>query len=199
MNTNTSPAIKRILKEMQNLEAEKKKQTAESNHDLTLSYFELRQLNPNSLYEWEAKLIAPAGSVYQGGVFILHITFPMDYPFKAPKVVFKNRIYHPNINSNGIICLDILNDNWSPALTIQKVLISLLSWLDDPNCKDPLVPEIARLFNTNREEYNQKCKEYVMKYAKAPEGTKILLEAEEAIVQDISTTDKQQKKDRKQG
>ena len=59
-------------------------------------------------------------SPYSGGVFFLSIHFPTDYPFKPPKVNFTTRIYHPNINSNGSICLDILRDQWSPALTISK-------------------------------------------------------------------------------
>lgn len=59
-------------------------------------------------------------SPYQGGVFFLTIHFPTDYPFKPPKVAFTTRIYHPNINSNGSICLDILRAQWSPALTISK-------------------------------------------------------------------------------
>ena len=59
----------------------------------------------------------------QGGVFFLTIHFPTDYPFKPPKVAFTTRIYHPNINSNGSICLDILRSQWSPALTISKVSV----------------------------------------------------------------------------
>jgi len=59
-------------------------------------------------------------SPYAGGVFFLSITFPVDYPFKPPKVSFTTKIYHPNINANGSICLDILRDQWSPALTISK-------------------------------------------------------------------------------
>lgn len=63
-------------------------------------------------------------SPYSGGVFFLAIHFPTDYPFKPPKVNFTTRIYHPNINSNGSICLDILRDQWSPALTISKGMAS---------------------------------------------------------------------------
>jgi ubiquitin-conjugating enzyme E2 D/E len=59
-------------------------------------------------------------SPYAGGVFFLSIMFPTDYPFKPPKVSFTTKIYHPNINANGSICLDILRDQWSPALTISK-------------------------------------------------------------------------------
>ena len=62
-------------------------------------------------------------SPYSGGVFFLAIHFPTDYPFKPPKVNFTTRIYHPNINSNGSICLDILRDQWSPALTISKGIV----------------------------------------------------------------------------
>lgn len=64
--------------------------------------------------------MGPPDSPYQGGVFFLTIHFPTDYPFKPPKVAFTTRIYHPNINSNGSICLDILRSQWSPALTISK-------------------------------------------------------------------------------
>ena len=64
--------------------------------------------------------ISQGDSPYSGGVFFLAIHFPTDYPFKPPKVNFTTRIYHPNINSNGSICLDILRDQWSPALTISK-------------------------------------------------------------------------------
>ncbi|KAG8519396.1 Ubiquitin-conjugating enzyme E2 D3, partial [Galemys pyrenaicus] len=103
-------------------------------------------------------------SPYQGGVFFLTIHFPTDYPFKPPKasispqdllVAFTTRIYHPNINSNGSICLDILRSQWSPALTISKVLLSICSLLCDPNPDDPLVPEIARIYKTDRDKFEQ--------------------------------------------
>uniref|UniRef100_A0A672HVQ2 E2 ubiquitin-conjugating enzyme n=1 Tax=Salarias fasciatus TaxID=181472 RepID=A0A672HVQ2_SALFA len=102
---------------------------------------------------------------YQGGVFFLTIHFPTDYPFKPPKVAFTTRIYHPNINSNGSICLDILRSQWSPALTISKVLLSICSLLCDPNPDDPLVPEIARIYKTDKNKYNKLAQEWTTKYA----------------------------------
>lgn len=166
-------------------------------------------------------IVLQVDSPYQGGVFFLTIHFPTDYPFKPPKVAFTTRIYHPNINSNGSICLDILRAQWSPALTISKgnfnclviiyipahflmhcylnpimrkqkvhdckiklhnnlvqmyssimnvvfyfpVLLSICSLLCDPNPDDPLVPEIARIYKTDREKYNELAREWTRKYA----------------------------------
>ena len=77
--------------------------------------------------------MGPPESAYAGGVFFLNIHFPHDYPFKPPKINFTTRILHMNINSNGSICLDILSSQWSPALTISKVLLSICSLLTEPN------------------------------------------------------------------
>lgn len=111
--------------------------------------------------------MGPPDSPYAGGVFFLNIRFPPDYPFKPPKVSFtaNTRIYHPNINSTGNICLDILKDQWSPALTISKVLLSVCSLLTDPNPDDPLVPEIAQLYKTDRARYEATAREWTRKYA----------------------------------
>ena len=109
--------------------------------------------------------MGPEESPYNGGVFFLDIHFPADYPFKPPKVSFTTRIYHCNINSNGGICLDILKDQWSPALTISKVLLSVCSLLTDPNPDDPLVPEIAQLLKNNVTQHNATAREWTAKYA----------------------------------
>ncbi|KAM7142130.1 ubiquitin-conjugating enzyme E2 D2 isoform 2-T2 [Molossus nigricans] len=148
----------------------------------------------DDMFHWQATIMGPNDSPYQGGVFFLTIHFPTDYPFKPPKVAFTTRIYHPNINSNGSICLDILRSQWSPALTISKeeiavplileyilsplervgfssiciplfLLLSICSLLCDPNPDDPLVPEIARIYKTDREKYNRIAREWTQKYA----------------------------------
>ena len=119
----------------------------------------------NDLFEWWATIIGPVGSPYENGVFKLRINFPADYPFKPPKVVFITKIYHCNINSGGGICLDILKDQWSPALTISKVLLSICSLMDDPNPDDPLVTEIANLLKEDKKEHDYRAKIATMTYA----------------------------------
>ncbi|KAI5475866.1 beta dna polymerase [Pseudohyphozyma bogoriensis] len=119
----------------------------------------------DNMFNWQATIMGPSDSPYSGGVFFLTITFPTDYPFKPPKIAFTTKIYHPNINANGSICLDILREQWSPALTISKVLLSICSMLTDPNPDDPLVPEIANLYKTDRPRYESTAREWTRKYA----------------------------------
>ena len=122
-------------------------------------------VNANDLFTWQATIIGPTETPYEGGMFNLKILFPTDYPFKPPKITFETPIYHPNINSNGSICLDILKDQWSPALSITKVLLSICSLLSDPNPDDPLAHDIANIYKTNKEEFNRIAREYTIKYA----------------------------------
>ena len=119
----------------------------------------------SDLYNWTASIMGPDDSPFQGGVFFLNVQFPTDYPFKPPKLSFTTRIYHPNINSNGSICLDILKDQWSPALTISKVLLSISSLLTDANPNDPLVPEIAHIYKNDRPRYDNTAREWTRRYA----------------------------------
>ena len=119
----------------------------------------------DDLLRWKGVIFGPADSPFAGGVFNLDILFPTDYPFKSPSITFTTKIYHPNINSSGAICLDILKSQWSPVMTISKVLLSICSLLCDPNPNDPLVPEIAQIYKTNRALYDQTAREYTNKYA----------------------------------
>eukprot|EP00455_Lapot_gusevi_P049080 TRINITY_DN6889_c0_g1_i2.p1 TRINITY_DN6889_c0_g1~~TRINITY_DN6889_c0_g1_i2.p1 ORF type:complete len:168 (+),score=1.93 TRINITY_DN6889_c0_g1_i2:90-593(+) len=114
---------------------------------------------------WKVLLQGPSASVYEGGNFVLSVTFPRDYPFKPPRVVFLTPVFHCNVNSNGSICLDILKDQWSPALTISKVVASLSSMLVDPNADDPLDVVKAQMFRDNRAEYDRLAREFTAIHA----------------------------------
>ncbi|KAH8925088.1 hypothetical protein BT69DRAFT_1280019, partial [Atractiella rhizophila] len=124
--------------------------------------------NESNLFEWAAELEGPEDSPYEEGLFKLDISLPQDYPFRAPRVVFKTRIYHPNINGQGGICLDILKTKWSPALSILSVVLSISALLCDPNPADPLVAEIAQVYNRNREQFNKTAREWTKNYALKP-------------------------------
>lgn len=119
----------------------------------------------DDIFRWTATIIGPSDSPFAGGIYKLKIFFPTEYPFKPPQVVFETKVYHPNINSAGGICLDILKKAWSPALTITKVLLSICSLLTDPNPEDPLEPEIAIQYKLNRSEYIAMAQEWNRKYA----------------------------------
>jgi ubiquitin-conjugating enzyme E2 D len=141
--------------------------------------FELKQLKKNTdahagqlieligddIRQWRVSFLGPDKTPFEGGVFILRFTFPANFPFKAPEIKFETKVFHPNINETGEICLDILKNAWSPGLHITDVVLSLCSLLNSPNPDDPLAPDVAKLYKDNRPEYNKRTREYVAKYA----------------------------------
>lgn len=146
-------ALKRLQRELTEIQKE------------NLDYCNAQPIQTDNLFEWKAYVKGPTDTPYENGIYHLLLLFTDEYPFKPPKITFTTRIYHPNINANGGICLDILKDSWSPALTIYKILLSISSLLSDPNPNDPLVPEIAKIFKENYERFYRIAKEYNHKYA----------------------------------
>jgi ubiquitin-conjugating enzyme E2 D/E len=122
-------------------------------------------IDDKDITKWQATIFGPEDTPYHGGVFILNIDFSTEYPFKPPRVVFKTPIYHCNINMQGGICLDILKNNWSPALNISKLLLSICSLMAEPNPEDPLVPEIAELYKKNRELHDMNARNHTIQHA----------------------------------
>ncbi|KAL9175868.1 hypothetical protein ABFS82_02G140000 [Erythranthe guttata] len=155
-------ASKRILKELKDLQ---KDPPTSCSADYLAKKKRKRRPVGEDMFHWQATIMGPQDSPYSGGVFLVTIHFPPDYPFKPPKVAFRTKVFHPNINSNGSICLDILKEQWSPALTISKVLLSICSLLTDPNPDDPLVPEIAHMYKTDKVKYEQTARSWTHKYA----------------------------------
>lgn len=119
----------------------------------------------SNMFEWEGLLNGPDGTPFQGGIFKFRVTFPENYPMKPPVVIFTTKMYHPNIDPHGHICVDILKNNWSSAYTISKVMLSVSSLLSDPNPDSALNGEAAKIYKTNRQEYNRTVKEWTKKFA----------------------------------
>ncbi|KAG8491092.1 hypothetical protein CXB51_014264 [Gossypium anomalum] len=120
----------------------------------------------DNLFHWVATIIGPPGTPYQGGIFFLDITFPSDYPFQPPKVVFKTRIYHCNVDAAGNLSLDILKDSWSPALTISKVLTAIRSVFSNPGPYSPLTSAVARLYLADKAKHDEIASEWTLRFAK---------------------------------
>lgn len=107
----------------------------------------------------------PTDSPFEGGVFKLELFLPEDYPMSAPKVRFITKIYHPNIDRLGRICLDVLKDKWSPALQIRTILLSIQALLSAPNPDDPLANDVAELWKVNEAEAIKNAREWTQRYA----------------------------------
>ena len=100
----------------------------------------------NNIMSWHAALFGPEDTLWEGLVAKLHFEFSEEYPNKAPTVKFVTKMFHPNIYADGSICLDILQNQWSPMYDIHAILTSLQSLLNDPNPASPANPEAAKLY-----------------------------------------------------
>ncbi|EEP80547.1 ubiquitin-conjugating enzyme E2-20 kDa [Uncinocarpus reesii 1704] len=108
-----------------------------------------------NLLSWTATVNGPADTPYENLVFKLSFSFPTNYPYAPPAVLFKTPIYHPNVDFSGRICLDILKEKWSAVYNVQSVLLSLQSLLGEPNNTSPLNGQAAELWDTNPEEFKK--------------------------------------------
>eukprot|EP00401_Gymnodinium_catenatum_P068738 CAMPEP_0117544230 /NCGR_PEP_ID=MMETSP0784-20121206/45465_1 /TAXON_ID=39447 /ORGANISM="" /LENGTH=169 /DNA_ID=CAMNT_0005341025 /DNA_START=88 /DNA_END=597 /DNA_ORIENTATION=+ len=115
----------------------------------------------DDIMRWTALMFGPDDTPWEGGTFQLEVTFSEEFPTKAPHVKFVTKMFHPNIYNNGEICLDILQNQWSPIYDISAILTSIQSLLTDPNPSSPANSEAARLWSENRREYNRRVTQIV--------------------------------------
>ena len=147
------PIHNRIKKEYQDLQKEKN------------SNVQVKLVN-NDIRHWKGRIKGPIDTCYQGGIFDVDIIIPDDYPFKPPKMKFDTKIWHPNISSvTGAICLDILKNEWTPALTIRTALISLQALMCEPVPNDPQDAVVAKQYMSDIKLFNETAKHWVEEYA----------------------------------
>ncbi|XP_033215477.1 ubiquitin-conjugating enzyme E2 T-like [Belonocnema kinseyi] len=113
-----------------------------------------------------ATIIGPHGSPYEGGVFQLVVVIPDKYPFEPPRIRFSTPVYHPNIDQNGLICMDLLKmppiGGWKPTITLENLLVAVQLLLGNPNPDDPLVAEIAEEYKFNQVEFEKKARNFMI-------------------------------------
>lgn len=120
---------------------------------------------------WNVRILGPHNSPYKEGTFNLEVCIPSNYPFSPPALKFITKVFHPNIDDNGRICMDLLkmppSGNWRPTIGIEGLLIAVRTLLENPNPRDPLMVDTAALFEQDREAFNKQAEEYTIKYAKS--------------------------------
>ena len=147
------PIHNRIKKEYQDLQKEKNSNV-------------LVKLVNNDIRHWKGRIKGPIDTCYQSGIFDVDIIIPNEYPFKPPKMKFDTKIWHPNISSvTGAICLDILKNEWTPALTIRTALISLQALMCEPVPNDPQDAVVAKQYMSDIKLFNETAKHWVEEYA----------------------------------
>ncbi|KAG7314697.1 hypothetical protein KOW79_022000 [Hemibagrus wyckioides] len=139
-----------------------RRQLAELNKN-PVEGFSAGLIDDNDLYRWEVLIIGPPDTLYEGGVFKAHLTFPKDYPLRPPKMKFITEIWHPNVDKNGDVCISILHEpgedkygyekpeeRWLPIHTVETIMISVISMLADPNGDSPANVDAAKEWREDR-------------------------------------------------
>ncbi|XP_062101310.1 ubiquitin-conjugating enzyme E2 1-like [Humulus lupulus] len=115
-------------------------------------------LSDDNIFVWSATIFGPDETPWEGGVFSLRLTFGNNYPEKPPRVRFTSEIFHPNVYHDGTLCMDIIQDAWSPCHNVSTILTSVQSLLTDPNPASPANPEAAQLYQNDIQAYNKRVR-----------------------------------------
>lgn len=115
----------------------------------------------DNILAWEAIIFGPQETPFEDGTFKLSLEFTEEYPNKPPTVKFISKMFHPNVYADGSICLDILQNRWSPTYDVAAILTSIQSLLDEPNPNSPANSLAAQLYQENRREYEKRVQQIV--------------------------------------
>jgi len=151
--TFTMTSTRRLQKELADLRAS------------DLKSFKDIQVDEANLLVWNG-LIIPENPPYNKGAFRIEINFPAEYPFKPPKISFKTKIYHPNIDEKGQVCLPIISaENWKPATKTDQVIQALIALVNDPEPEHPLRADLAEEFQKDRKKFFKIAEEFTRKHS----------------------------------
>eukprot|EP01117_Protostelium_nocturnum_P004897 TRINITY_DN1776_c0_g1_i1.p1 TRINITY_DN1776_c0_g1~~TRINITY_DN1776_c0_g1_i1.p1 ORF type:complete len:150 (-),score=41.34 TRINITY_DN1776_c0_g1_i1:99-548(-) len=135
--------------------------------DTPQEWIKVELASEDNLFLWKASLEGPDKTPYEKGTFNIELEIPTDYPFKPPKVKFLTKIYHPNVKNDGGFCNHMLTtEGWSPQLKIQQIVEEIYKILKEPDVENPLEPDVAQQYKTDKTTFTKTAKEWTKKYAK---------------------------------
>lgn len=134
-------------------------------------------ITEDDLFRWEAVIEGPTDTPFDGGMFHATLTFPNDYPLSPPVMRFTTEIWHPNVYKDGTVCCSILHspsdpfyaehelpsEQWSPIQSVEKILLSVVSMLAEPNDQSPANVDASIQYRQHRAAFNAKVDELVRK------------------------------------
>lgn len=131
----------------------------------SLQCFQNIQVNPSNILLWNG-LLVPNNPPYNKGAFQIEISFPAEYPFKPPKITFKTKIYHPNVDEKGQVCLPIISaENWKPATKTNQVIQSLIGLINEPEPDRPLRADLAEEYSKDLKKFLKNAEEHTKKFS----------------------------------
>lgn len=148
------------------------KQVTESNADQSL--YDCGLIEDN-IFKWKVIIFGPKDTDYEGGMYTAELIFPENYPNKPPVMRFKCKMWHPNISSDGKVCISILHEGkdeydyeseqerWKPTHSAETIILSVISLLSDPNIESPMNIEAAKMYRENPDEYKRMVRRYADK------------------------------------
>lgn len=145
-------------------------------------------INEENFFDWECLIVGPDGTCFEGGVFPAKLTFPTDYPLSPPKMQFTCEMFHPNIYSDGRVCISILHapgddplgyessaERWSPVQSVEKILLSVISMLAEPNDESGANIDAAKMWRDNRAEFDRIATGQIQRFSSiSPSTTRML-------------------------
>lgn len=134
-------------------------------------------VDDSNVFEWEILIMGPDGTLYEGGFFKALLVFPSDFPNMPPTMTFTSEMFHPNVYSDGKVCISILHppgedefnqqesaeERWRPILGVEQILVSVISMLSDPNDESPANLDAAVMWRNDRAAFKKKVRQVVRK------------------------------------